>query len=387
MGSAALPEPVNTPADDGRRLDDLLGDLAERHGRGLLEEAAAEARSEVKRILRDRLVQRMLRELEPAIPDALRTRPPPAERPSDPTAIDGVIHRMEDATMEPAEERFAEPVPPGEAETPGTGIYVYGIVEGAAALPEDVPMGVGGHGRVSLLGVDGIRAVVSQVSLAEFAGDALHANLQDPEWLEAAVVAHEGILARLREASTVLPLRFGTVFEDERQATDALAELAEGFREDLERLHGCGEWSLKVVSDWDSLVAWVEAADERIAALRAELRSSPEGRSFFLRRRVERIVAEEARAVQRNVVADALGLLADVAEDAVSTDLIALGEASGPVVARASYLVDARGERELRRVIEEVESRHASAGFSFRLTGPWAPYSFVSAGRNDGTAD
>ncbi|MFL5797488.1 MAG: GvpL/GvpF family gas vesicle protein [Actinomycetota bacterium] len=372
------------PSTEDESLERMLRALAARDRRDVVEEAAAEARAEAKRILRERLVELLLEGTEAPGPTGTQPRDsgPPEDRPSVQTVIDSLQHGADGSPPDP------DPGPddPGTSDSDATGLYVYGIVERSSRLPAHLPPGVGGATAVRLLPADGVQAVVSEVPMSQFGRDALRANLDDPTWLEAAVRAHEAILARLRDGVTVLPLRFGTVFGDEIHATEVLAARSEAFRADLERLRGRAEWGLKVLSDWSALVAWIERNDDEIARQRSESDGATEGRAFFLRRRLESARADEAARLQRDVATEAHLRLSEVAEDAVAPDVATSGGSPGPLLAGAAYLVERSREGELRRAAEELQRRYGPAGFTVRLTGPWAPYSFASSSRADETS-
>lgn len=382
---------MDRPTDNGP-LEAALRELAARQLPGLLEEAAGEARDEVKRILRERMVALLLEDIEAAppargVPQATssgsgpggrdRAEPPDAAGSDDRQSLHRVIEALQDG---------AEPDPVGEEIAPGTtGLYVYGIVPHDASVPGDVPGGVAGNSPVRLLPADGVQAVVSDVPLSEFAHQALRTKADDPAWLEAAVRAHEGVLARFHEDGVILPLRFGTVFADVDRATEALAARGDQFRADLLRLDGCSEWGLDVASDWDAVVGWVSRHDDELEGLQAQAESAPEGRSFFLRRRLARALADEAAGLQADVAAEVHRRVAEVAEDSIAPEATRAGDGPEAVVSRAAYLVDGQRVDELRRAVDELRAAHGQAGFTLRLTGPWAPYSFVAIHRASGS--
>ena len=100
---------------------------------------------------------------------------------------------------------------------------------------------------------------------------------------------------------------------------------------------------------------------------------------------MERSLATEATRLQGEVAAEVHRRLSSVAEDSVAPEATGIGDTPGLLVAAAAYLVEGPREGELRRAVEDLQSLYGPAGFTLRLTGPWAPYSFAASTRSDGT--
>ncbi len=121
----------------------------------------------------------------------------------------------------------------------GTAVYVYGVLDPDAPVPPAVETVE--HG--------GLVALVREVSLDEFGEEALPTNLNDREWLERQVRAHEDVLAAAAEAATVVPFRFGVICHDRGDVARLLDEHAELLQRDLLRVRGCDELGVKVWYD------------------------------------------------------------------------------------------------------------------------------------------
>lgn len=149
----------------------------------------------------------------------------------------------------------------------------------------------------------------------------------------------EALLERLMEERNLLPVRFGTVVEDERAAVAAIAPRSAELAETLERVRGAVEVSVRAIANRE--------------------KASVEGGAEYLR---DRIATDRlAHALHEP--------LAALSRDSVVLD--------GPEALRAAYLVE-RGEvgafverfRELQREHRELE---------VVCTGPWPPYSFTGS--------
>jgi len=233
--------------------------------------------------------------------------------------------------------------------TPAVGWYVFGVV------PSDASPPVGTY----LVERGPLAAVAAEVPLAEFGEDALHDHLNDRAWLEDKVRVHDAVLQSLVGVTTVVPLRFGTIYRDLDDVRRLLAERSEVFEHVIERVRGRVELGVK---------AWFDPS--RVE--RAPAASS--GREYLQRRRDELGSAREAAAI----AAAAHQSLAAVADDAVvnrpqARELTGRDE---QMLLNGAYLV-ADGDSRLADEVERLAAEHATAGREFELTGPWPPYNFA----------
>jgi gas vesicle protein GvpL/GvpF len=153
---------------------------------------------------------------------------------------------------------------------------------------------------------------------------------------------HEAVVEALMEGRDVLPVRYGTTFDDEDAAARAVAARRDDLAAALDRVRGAVELSLRVI----------EPGAERAAG---------DGASYLRDRRRR----EEAR----RAVHEALGAVARASVERPSPDPSEL--------LRAAYLVD----RDAVEQVTELVARLQAANPTLRLlcTGPWPAYSFAEA--------
>ena len=96
-----------------------------------------------------------------------------------------------------------------------------------------------------LIDADGLTAVVSNVSLAEFGEEALSRNLEDMAWLEAVARAHHGVIDAAAQRFTLVPMRMATVYSGEETMVAGVTAHAAQFRSALERVRSRTEWGVK----------------------------------------------------------------------------------------------------------------------------------------------
>ncbi|MEO3785470.1 GvpL/GvpF family gas vesicle protein [Actinocorallia sp. B10E7] len=256
-----------------------------------------------------------------------------------------------------------------DTESPGFGIYVYGITRDLPGEALKDVKGVSGA-PVLLMEQDGLIALGSRVSLSEFGEAALRENLEDIEWLESTARAHHAVVDAALERAATVPLGLVTVYRNEERVRKALRERREEFVGALDRITGRTEWGVKVYAD-------VKRPESASAPAGKEAPSRP-GTSYLQRRLVQRNTAEEER---RKVLAVAEYIHCQLCDLAVATRLHRpqdpqLSGEQGWMLLNAAYLVDDARVEEFHDAVAHLTRLHPDV--RVRLTGPWAPYSFAA---------
>lgn len=281
------------------------------------------------------------------------------------------------APQQPAPERAAS-----SAEAPSRhGLWAYCVLAGGEPLPHDVT-GVGDGGNLERVEARGLAAVVSRVPLSEFGAGPLRENLNDLDWLERVARGHEGVLERLLDAGTIVPLRLCTIYEREESVRDMLEREHDSLTRALEALAGRQEWGVKLIADGERLADEARSRSGEAATLEAELDARTGGGAYMLRRRLERHVRDAADSLGAELAEQVHARLQDWAGGAVvlPPQNPELSGHQGRMLLNAAYLVEAARVDELRGLVGELEDRHGKLGVRIELTGPWPPYNFLPGG-------
>src|SRR5438270_2608837 len=122
--------------------------------------------------------------------------------------------------------------------------YFYGITQAPARHPKKAPC-VDGSGRLKTELVDGLAVWFSEVDSGTF-GDRLSEHLEDLEWLAAAGVKHQETIAAIAAIASIVPARFGTVFQTLQSLRDHVRETMPEIRDILGKIADADEWGVKV---------------------------------------------------------------------------------------------------------------------------------------------
>jgi Gas vesicle synthesis protein GvpL/GvpF len=249
-------------------------------------------------------------------------------------------------------------------------LWAYAVVPAGTTLPAELT-GIAG-GVVQRVTADGLDALVGAVPAEEFAAAPLREHLNDLAWLERVAREHEAVLDQVLTATTIVPLRLCTIFDDADGVCRMLERERDALSDALGRLDGRQEWGVKLLVDGDRLAATAAPAGDQA--------QGEGGAAYLARRRHERAARESARALAVQLVDDADAALRAHAIAAVRLPAQnrELSGHSGDMVLNGAYLVDAGAVDDLRACIAELQDRHAELGARLELTGPWPPYNFVA---------
>jgi hypothetical protein len=248
------------------------------------------------------------------------------------------------------------PPKPGADEQPATALYCYGITTAKAAKAQP-GAGLGGE-TVDAVHSGELATLTSGVPPAT-----VRARRRD-------LMTHFDVLGKAFEHGTVLPFRFGIVFDDESALVEEFLrprhdELA-GMLRELD-----GQVELRVTAHYseDALLAEAVRENPRIARLREATSGGAAGHPAMLE--LGELVSAE---VQARTARDARALLERLRPLARRYELDE--EPIAYQLLRASFLVERKRVDAFDRALEEFASDNAGR-VDVKLVGPLPPHSFV----------
>jgi hypothetical protein len=237
-----------------------------------------------------------------------------------------------------------------------TARYCYGITAANAAKAQP-GAGLGG-GSVESVQCGELAALTSSVPAGT-----VRARRRD-------LMAHFDVVASAFEQGTVLPLRFGIVFEDERALVD---EFLRPRHDELARLlqQLDGQVELRVTAHYreDAILGEAVRENPRIAGLREATRSGAGGHPAMLE--LGELVSAE---VQARTARDQRTLLERLTPLAIRYELDE--EPLAYQLLRGSFLVDRKRVKAFDKELERFASDNAGR-VDVKLVGPLPPHSFV----------
>jgi len=164
------------------------------------------------------------------------------------------------------------------------------------------------------------------------------------------IVAHERVIERFMDKATPLPFRFGSVIS-ESKLHQFISENASTLKADLEKVRGCVEMGLKVMTT---------APPQG---------SEPRSGTEFLEARKRQLDLQTS--VSATVDAATVGLIRQ-------SDVSLISKTARPIV-RIAHLVLRYHLDEYKSHLDELVRQRTD--WAFLRSGPWPPYSFVTTPR------
>jgi hypothetical protein len=255
----------------------------------------------------------------------------------------------------------------------GDGWWVYCVLgEG-----RDLPAGATGLGeQPRFIAAAGLTALVSRVPLSEFGEAPLRENLNDLNWLERTVRAHEAVLDAMLPGALV-PMRVCTIYSDEAQVRAMLESREALLREALTRVAGKQEWGVKIVADR----ARLEEHARREVGVEAEVDGKSEGGAYLARKQLAGRVREEADRMLDGAVRETHARLEEWAAGSVilPAQNRELAGYEGDMIFNGAYLVEEERTDQFTALLDELRAQYVQLGLQLDLTGPWPAYNFAAA--------
>ncbi len=247
---------------------------------------------------------------------------------------------------------------PDTAVAAPAGYYFYGVAPADATVPgllglDDQP--------VEYVECDGLAAAVSRMALDR------------PPGRKAELVAHARVVDALSEAGAVVPVQFGSVLEDdERVVLDLMRGDRDHYADLLERFRGMAQLNLRARYVSEQVLAEVVREDRVVAELRSRTRHLPQGAVHPDLVRLGEAVAG-AMETKRH---DDAGMLLDFVAPYTADRVVRPGRGLEHIV-DVAVLLPRHEIESFEQALEDLAAE-LHERIRLRLTGPVAPYEFVS---------
>lgn len=245
-------------------------------------------------------------------------------------------------------------------------IYLYGFIPANRIVP--TMLGVDNLHFLELHACNGLDAVVSLVLLADFEGLDNEENAQYLAWITPRAYRHSMVIDKFMEQGAIYPLSFGTLFSSIDTLEQAMMERSDVVSASLQHISGCQEWSLEVTLDRN------QAVDGLLAeGLRSGDISLPEasGRRHLEEQKLRRKLQAELNEWMDGVLVAIHESIKPLMRDSCQRKL------TDNKLMHWAFLIPEVAVVLFQQRIDQIATNYQPYGFSFRVTGPWAAYSFA----------
>lgn len=254
-------------------------------------------------------------------------------------------------------------------------IYMYCISDSPLRLDQ-----VSGQESLRCLVFQGFYAIVKYVSPDEFSEENLKKNFADLAWIEIHARDHIRIISEVMKNRTVIPFKFGTIFNSEESLGKFIQDYSGSLTENLKNIKGKEEWSVKIYYNRTLLNQQIGEISEEVRTLEQEILKSMPGKAFLLKRKKVELIEKEVEKVMRSCGQSCYDELAALSELIQINNLLPkeLTERMDDMILNVSCFVKQGGVSELLSAIGESQEKYKNAGFDMDAAGPWPPFSFIS---------
>jgi len=265
------------------------------------------------------------------------------------------------------------------------GLYLYCIWEKTDTPFSFSTKGIDEKGEVFVIPFRELVAVVSKVSLEEFASEEIQKKAQgDLNWIKEKALAHEKVIEEAMrkddEVLSLMPMRFGTIFKEKARLEETLIKDYPRIREVLDKIRGKQEWSVKIyLKDRGKLEQVIKEKNKAIKEKEKEIASLPEGMAFFMEEELKEVISRELEKELNNIEEVLFESLKKQAVDAKKCKILQK-ELTGrrePMILNAAYLVPEEKIEDFKEKTEGSNQEVQAKGFYIEYSGPLPAYNFV----------
>ncbi len=259
--------------------------------------------------------------------------------------------------------------------------YVYCIAESTAVteLPADsLPAAIEDNSKLEWVTVNALAALVSRVPREAYSEKSLAEHLTDATWTAIRAMRHETVVEYVAKRTSVVPLRFGTIYLEREGIERMLAERWRELEEIIEHLRGREEWGVNVWSDRAILMSSITLVSPVLRELVERAEQASPGQSYLMQKKIDTLKVDEARAAVNRIVDEIEGKLKEQSDGSRRLRILKVETTEhGELKAKFAFLVKRSKFEVFRDAAERLAQEHQAAGVRLELTGPWPVYNFV----------
>jgi gas vesicle protein GvpL/GvpF len=242
------------------------------------------------------------------------------------------------------------------------GVYVYCIIESTDPRTFG-KIGIGGRSdEVFTVHYRDLAAVVSRAPLIVY--DPTRENALTHEHVQEVVMNEHGF--------TPVPMSFGTLFKTDEDTVEFLKDTYDALRDVLLKMKDKLEFGLKVNWDREQVLREIEEQNEEIRRLKAEIQTNTQSSTYFARMQLGRLVEQALADKSDSFVREIYDHLRDAAIASRSNKVI-----GDKMIMNAAFLVGRDQAEHFDAKVHDIGKKFEGT-LSFRYTGPWPPYNFVT---------
>ncbi|MGM0875352.1 MAG: GvpL/GvpF family gas vesicle protein [Bacillota bacterium] len=260
-------------------------------------------------------------------------------------------------------------------------IYVYALVptKEKEKFPVLKDLGIDEKHSILLKEFDQITAVVCNLNENDFSKDSIEQQAHDPSWIKVKATHHHDVISSLHNRCTVLPLKFCTIYSNEKSLKDDLNQK----QENICRLHSHFKnrdgWNVKIYCDKEKVTNYVDENNTLIKEAKQKIGNMSPGKQFLMKKRFDlqltQSVNEEIETLTNKLHEKLVN-----SSDQYTPKKIWSKQVTGKkedMVWNGVYLINGDAIEKFKLDVLQIQKEYEELGFLLECTGPWPPYDFL----------
>lgn len=220
-------------------------------------------------------------------------------------------------------------------------------------------------------------AVLSPISVGEFAEFMTESNMQNIAWVAPYACRHQEIVTQMTHYGPVLPAGFASLFSSLESLEKLLKEKYDFIWQFFNKVTGKQEWAVKGLMDRKKATKFF--LSQLLTNQEQKLSALSQGMRYFEEQKIRASADKALNQWLKKTSADLVKKLNYHACDFYERRLLSkelIGKDTD-MIFNWAFLVIQENVNDFQLQINEVNQTLIDYGLKFELSGPWPPYSFV----------
>lgn len=254
-------------------------------------------------------------------------------------------------------------------------IYCYGIIE---EKPDLSNLKGFENKEIYIIPFQDINAVVSDVSEEKFSQEFIDKNVKDMKWLTKNGQIHEDIIEKIMQKTTIIPMKFCTIFKTKDKVEEMLIEKYTDFKYNLKNLKNKIEMSVKIYYNIEPLKKKIleenEELKKKLEDAEEKAKTSP-GVAYFEKQKIDILLKEEIQnklAKETKKIFEKIKIFSIDSKENESLNKKLTGK---DMLLNSVFLIDKFNIGKFKEEVEKIKQEHKE--FEFQVFGPFPAYNFI----------
>jgi len=205
--------------------------------------------------------------------------------------------------------------------------------------------------------------------------------LKDMDWVKKEVFYFSKQQNQLNQQTPILPFRYGTVYYSQTKMRDFLKKHKKSIQSNLNYIMGKSEWGIKLYVSQSAFRKWLISKEGT-----TDLTESKTGMEYFTNKRKELKILEDESKYIHDIVKQIEQKIVSKSYEIKSIEAITESvdsQTSLKTISNYAILVDDSDVGKFKVMVNDLSKLYNKYGLSFRVSGPWPAYNFVTIKKHD----